>query len=271
MKKVRAVLSTMLLLGACDAAEDVDVLPLPPLERPSREARLGLPELTGTWHFAGWEIVQGDSTALERTFPSFGALNVTTQRLDSVAGSFALAGGVTPVVGEVRRDGWVALVTMMDGTPGAYLAGIIARDTLWLELTSIMAANEWPRDARAAFVREGVARPLTWFRGYRPGQIPGAPDTLGIGASLADTTGAEGPGRDPDPGASSGSPGVSGDGAAPAPPPPPAPRPPPPPPPPPPPLAPPPVVTPGPEAVPEEEPPPRMPRLLGEPIPPRQE
>ncbi len=155
-------------LAACDGPGEVDVLPLPPLERPSAEARLGLPEVAGSWRFAGWEVIRGDSTALERTFPSFGELVLETQRLDSIAGRFALAGGLVGVVGEVRRDGTVALVTHQNGQPGAFITGQHDRDTLWLELTSILPADEWPRDARAAFVQEPVQSSIAWLRGDHP-------------------------------------------------------------------------------------------------------
>lgn len=146
-------------------------MPLPSLDRPTPEARLGLPELAGMWRFAGWEVIRGDSAALERTFPSFGELALSTQRLDSIAGTFVLGGSRVPVVGEVRRDGEVAIVTYVEGTPGSFIAGRVQRDTLWLELTSVLAADEWPRDARAAFVRSPVLEPIAWLRGARPGDL----------------------------------------------------------------------------------------------------
>lgn len=169
MRAILATLATAWLAAGCDAAADVEVLPLPELDRPSAEARLGLPEIAGSWRFAGWEIIEGDSTSLERTFPSFGELEIRTQRLDSIAGAFALAGGPTAVVGDVRRDGRVSLVTYTAAGPGQFIAGEIERDTLWLELTSVLAADEWPQDARAAFVREPVTEPIAWLRGARPG------------------------------------------------------------------------------------------------------
>ena len=168
MKRLIAISSVGLLLGSCGPAEDVDVQPLPELERPSREARLGIPEIAGSWSFAGWEMLRGDSVSLERTFPSFGALEIATQRLDSIAGSFLVAGGATPVVGEVRRDGGVALVTLPGGAPLNYLTGKFQSDTLWLELSSILAPGEWPQNSRAAFVRDTVAEPIAWIRGARP-------------------------------------------------------------------------------------------------------
>src|SRR5690606_6144657 len=153
---------------------------LPPLERPSREARLGLPEVAGTWHFAGWEVVEGDSVSLARTFPSFGALMLPVQRLDSIAGTFMIGERPAESVGEVRRDGWVSLVTLTDGVPGAYLAGQYLRDTLWLELASILPPDEWPRDARAAFVRDTPTGPLAWLRGAGPRIEDVAVDTVPV-------------------------------------------------------------------------------------------
>jgi len=62
-RRVKTLLRTPLLAGgcialaavtaACDPGGDVVVEPLPPLERPSPEARLGLPELAGPWRLAG--------------------------------------------------------------------------------------------------------------------------------------------------------------------------------------------------------------------------
>jgi hypothetical protein len=264
------------LMGGCDAAQDVRVLPLPPLERPSPEARLGLPEVAGSWRFAGWEIVRGDTSALERTFPSFGELRLEVQRLDSLAGSFVLAGGVTPVIGEVRRDGRVALVTHPGGVPGNFLAGQFYRDTLWLELTSILASDEWPRDARAAFVREPVAEPIAWLRGARPGDLPPEiePDTItelppaeapAVVTPAPSPAPAQAPAGTPAPAPQPGTPAPApaaprpepqpvapAEPAAPAPPPP----------------APPPPPPPDPEPDPEPEPEPerRPPPLLGEPV-----
>ncbi|MEX2583962.1 MAG: hypothetical protein WD766_11840 [Gemmatimonadota bacterium] len=196
---MRRFLATLLCLAsvtACDAEEDVRVLPLPPVERPTPEARLGLPEVSGTWRFAGWEIVRGDTTALERTFPSFGDIDLT-QRLDSIGGSFLLAGGRSPVVGEVRRSGDLSFVTFGGGVPQRYVAGEFSQDTLWLELTSVLAPDEWPTDARAAFVREPIAEPIAWLRGARPGDEVAAPvDSLPVT-----------PGQDaPEPGEDAGAP-----------------------------------------------------------------
>lgn len=183
MRRCWYLVAAGVLLTACDAAEDVDVLPLPALERPSPEARLGLPELGGEWGFAGWEIESGDSTILERTFPSFGQLSIQTQRLDSIAGVFQIGGSNVPVIGDVRRDGHLALVTIRGGAPANYLAGIWARDTVWLEVTSILAPDEWPQNARAAFVRQPAEEPYAWLRGQRVDEEP--VDTV---AAMADST-----------------------------------------------------------------------------------
>ncbi len=158
-------------LVGCGPADDVEVLALPPLEYASAEARLGLPELEGTWRFAGWEVTPGDSAALTQTFPSFGELTLDTQRLDSVAGMFSLYGGNAPVVGEVRRDGWVALVTLNGREPTAFVTGRYARDTLWVEMTSVVSIQDWPRGARAAFVRGAAGNPIAWLRGTVPGAV----------------------------------------------------------------------------------------------------
>lgn len=280
-------------LFGCGPEEDVSVLPLPPLDAPSPEARLGLPEVAGVWRFAGWEIVRGDSTSLERTFPSFGELVLETQRLDSIAGTFQLAGGPTPVVGEVRKSGELALVTFVGTAPDRFIAGRLQRDTLWLELTSVLPPDEWPRDARAAFVREPIEAPIAWLRGARPQDLPPPlpADSLAPAAdSLSGTT----------PGGAvitPGAPVTPPAGAAPqpqprpAPPPPPppppaprpavpqpSPRPAPPPPPPPAPAQPDPRPSPQPQAPPPEPQPPepepepeepRLPPLLGDPIDPQ--
>src|SRR5690606_7870150 len=76
-----------------------------------------------------------------------------------------------PVVGEVRRDGWIALVTLNGREPTSFVTGRYVRDTLWMEMTSVMEADEWPRGARAAFVRGDAGEPIAWFRGTVPGAI----------------------------------------------------------------------------------------------------
>jgi hypothetical protein len=258
------------LLG-CEAAEDVRVLPLPPLVLPSPEARLGLPEIAGTWRFAGWEVVRGDTTALERTFPSFGELRIEVQRLDSIAGTFTIVVGTVPVVGEIRRDGGIALVALAEGAPTSFLAGRYERDTLWLEVSSVMPPDEWPRDSRAAFVQDPSREPLAWLRGYRAPEVPPPlpSDTLGVDFdAVPPEPGPDTPPPAPTPlPADPGVPGVTPP-AAPAPALPPAPPPAPPPPAPPPP-APEPAVPPPPPPPPpppEPEPEPDFPPLLGEPV-----
>lgn len=160
-------------LGGCGPDEDVELLALPPLERPSPEARLGLPEVSGVWSFAGWEIVEGDSTSLDRTFPSFGELRFAAQRLDSIAGTFVLGGTPVPLVGDVRRDGRLTFVTLAGGVPQKFVAGTYVQDTLWLELSSVLASDEWPRNARAAFVRGAPSEPaFAWLRGARVVEVP---------------------------------------------------------------------------------------------------
>lgn len=190
MSRRNIVFGLAVLASGCDAAGDVEVLPLPALERPSPEARLGLPEVAGSWRFAGWEVIQGDSASLERTFPSFGELRIETQRLDSIAGVFALGGGPARVVGDIRRNGKLALVTVGAGGPDRFIAGEFERDTLWLELTSVLAPDEWPQNSRAAFVREPVAEPIAWLRGANPQAAAPAPTPAADTVNLAPSTGA---------------------------------------------------------------------------------
>ncbi|HET7274924.1 MAG TPA: hypothetical protein VFI91_07070 [Longimicrobiaceae bacterium] len=143
------------MVGGCEPAEGVDVQQLPSEQRPSPEARAGLPEVSGLWRFAGWELAPEDSASLQAALPSLGQIDIQTQRLDSIAGSYLAGGGRVPVVGEVRRDGIVSVVA-----PGAnaFVAGQVEEDTLWVELTSLIPAEAWPDGARAAFVR-GTAGP----------------------------------------------------------------------------------------------------------------
>lgn len=199
--------------GGCGPDEDVELLALPPLERPSPEARLGIPEVTGVWRFAGWEIIEGDSTSLDRTFPSFGELRFQTQRLDSIAGSFMMGGTAVPVIGDVRRDGRLTFVTLAGDNAQSFVAGTYLQDTLWLELTSVLAADEWPQNARAAFVREAPSEPaFAWLRGARvvepPPPLP--VDSLATGTSAA--TGDIPPGATPPGGPATGGATVPGAG-----------------------------------------------------------
>ncbi|HEU0079814.1 MAG TPA: hypothetical protein VFQ76_19365, partial [Longimicrobiaceae bacterium] len=149
----------LLALAACEEARGVDVQPLPALKRPSPEARAGLPEVAGTWRFAGWELPVRDTiTGGEGMLPP-GALAVRTQRLDSVAGAYVRDGQQFPFVGEVRRDGILSVVAFGPDGAGSFIAGRVKRDTLWIELTSLSAAQTWSGGARAAMVRTPVRQP----------------------------------------------------------------------------------------------------------------
>jgi hypothetical protein len=163
-----------LLAAGCDAAEGVRVQELPSLERSSPEERAGLPLVAGEWRFAGWELQPADSAYLDGTLPSFGSIRLEVQRLDSIAGHYAVAGASFPLVGEVRRDGVVSLVAQA-GEGGRYLAGRIGRDTLWVSTTTLLEPGSWPAGARAAFVREQVTATFARLEG-QPTVLPG--DTL---------------------------------------------------------------------------------------------
>lgn len=178
-------------VAACDAAEAGDVEPLPPLQRPSAESRAGLPEVTGRWRFAGFEIQPGD-TALVRADSTRltppGDLVVQVQRLDSLAGVYARGGGQFPFVGEVRRDGVVAVVVAAPDGTRQFAAGRVVRDTLWLELTSFASAQSWPAGTRAALVRTPVKQPFRRFVGGRAIPLPvdsAALDSMRMADSLA--------------------------------------------------------------------------------------
>lgn len=155
----------VLALAACEEARGVNVQPLPPLERPSAEARAGLPEVAGTWRFAGWELpVRDTATGGEGMVPP-GALGIRTQRLDSIAGVYVRDGQPFPVIGEVRRDGIVSVVAFGPDGSGSFIAGRVRRDTLWIELTSLSAAQTWSTGARAALVRTAVRQPFVRYQG----------------------------------------------------------------------------------------------------------
>lgn len=174
----RALLAAALaLVSACEPADDVKVQPLPSLERASPEARAGLPEVAGAWRFAGWELAEGDSAGLERDLPGFGVLWLRSQQRDSVGGAYVMQGGRVPLFGEVRRDSVVSLVSLMGPGDGRFLAGRVSRDTLWMELTSLLEPGSWPTGARAAFVRTAVSAPFV--------RIHGAPPALAQVDSLA--------------------------------------------------------------------------------------
>jgi hypothetical protein len=161
-------LAALATLAACEPAQDVRVQPLPPLERPSAEARAGLPEVAGVWRFAGWDLAPQDSASLQRDLPGLGELRLQTQRLDSIAGAYVGAGGQLPLVGEVRRDSVISLVASAGGGVGYFLAGEIARDTLWIRLSSLVEPGVWPAEAQAAFVRTQVASPFVRLHGTTP-------------------------------------------------------------------------------------------------------
>ncbi|HEX6068461.1 MAG TPA: hypothetical protein VFZ18_01515 [Longimicrobiaceae bacterium] len=176
-------------LAACDPAEDVRVQELPSLARASVEARLGLPELRGAWRFAGWELPEGDTLGLEAELPAFGIVLLQTQSRDSLAGFYLTQGGRSPLLGEVRRDSVVSLVTFPAPGDGRYLVGEVTGDTMWLEATSLAEPGSWRGDARAAFVRSRT--PVTAFRRVR-GAVPPPPPVDSAARAAADS-GAFGP------------------------------------------------------------------------------
>jgi hypothetical protein len=172
-------------LHACDPAADVRIQELPELERSSVEVRLGLAEIRGPWRFAGWELEERDTLGLEAELPSFGMLWLQTQKRDSVAGFYLTGGGGrAPLMGEVRRDGVVALVAFPQPGVGRYLVGSVAEDTLWLETTTLVEPGSWRGDARAAFVRSQSA--VTPFRRVR-GVFAAAPALDSAALAAADT------------------------------------------------------------------------------------
>ena len=144
-------LGTLGVLGACEPTGEVRVQDLPPLSLPSPEQRAGLPEVAGTWRFVGFALPGVQDTLRPEPVPP-GALAITTQRMDSLAGFYDAGGGRVPLVGEVRRDGVVSLVAFAS-EGGRFAAGRVVRDTLWIEATSFGVAESWPTGTRAAFSR----------------------------------------------------------------------------------------------------------------------
>ena len=173
--RVLACAVVTVLAAACDAAQAGDVQPLPPLERPSAETRAGLPEVAGTWRFAGWEINPGDTARINADSSILvrpGDLVVRVQRLDSLSGAYVRDSVPFPFTGEVRRDGVVSVVVSGADGLGIFLAGRMVRDTFWLELTSLPSAAAWPRGTRAALVRTPVRQTFRRFVGGRAIPIP---------------------------------------------------------------------------------------------------
>lgn len=176
-----AIIAALLLASGCDSAAEVEVQPLPSLERSTPEARAGLPQIAGLWRFAGWELAEGDSASLQGELPGFGAVWLQVQKRDSLAGQYVLSGGGrAPLAGEVRRDSVVALVAALAPADLRFLTGRVRRDTLWMEVTSLTEPGTWPGGARAAFVRSNVGDRFARLRGAPP---PRAPlDSAAIGA-----------------------------------------------------------------------------------------
>lgn len=190
-KRVVAGLLWGLALVACDAADDVEVLPLPSLEAASPEARAGLPVISGVWRFAGWELAPGDTGRVEGDLPGFGELRLETQRLDSIAGFYISGDARVPVIGEIRRD---SVMTLAGG--GRFLAGRVATDTFWLSMTSLVESGGWPDEARAAFVRSAVDRRFVRVKGQRPALAMAdtvGSDSMRLAAAEADTASGPGP------------------------------------------------------------------------------
>jgi hypothetical protein len=163
-----------LAAGACGEAEGVEVQELPPLRRPSPEARAGLPEVRGAWRFAGFEIPPGDTTAVREqvyTMTPLGEIRIAAQRLDSIAGQYVRDGAAFPFVGEVRRDSALSIVAFSGGV-GQFAAGRVVRDTLWIELTTFTSAQGWPRGTRAALARQVSGPPFRRLLGGAPITVP---------------------------------------------------------------------------------------------------
>ncbi|HEX2209260.1 MAG TPA: hypothetical protein VHG93_16405 [Longimicrobium sp.] len=173
-RQVRARLTAVLACaalaaGACDEAEG-RVQPLPPLQRPTPEARAGLPEVRGIWRFAGFEIRPQDTLlvreqAYQLTAPD--EIRIITQRLDSIAGQIVRGGVGFPLSGEVRRDSTITFVTFGEGA-GQFVAGHVRRDTFWIELTTLPIAAGWSPQARAAMVRRVGGPPFRRLLGGAP-------------------------------------------------------------------------------------------------------
>ncbi|HEU0301374.1 MAG TPA: hypothetical protein VFR37_18090 [Longimicrobium sp.] len=168
--RLRAVLAcAALAAGGCSDASG-KVQELPPLQRPTPEARAGLPEVRGIWRFAGFEIRPQDTLLVrEQAYQMvpLAELRIITQRLDSVAGQIVRAGVGFPFTGEVRRDGTLALVTFSEGQ-GQFVSGRMLRDTFWIELTTVTESQGWSPGARAAMVRRVGGPPFRRLLGGAP-------------------------------------------------------------------------------------------------------
>jgi len=181
VRRIHAVLAVLALLGAaaCNEAK-ADVEPLPPLHRPTPEERAGLPVLSGRWLFTGFEYPVRDTLRVReqvyRLVPP-GEFRIATQRLDSVAGQYVRDSVPFNLTGEVRRDGIFSFVAFESGGVGQYVAGRVARDTMWVELTGFPSAASWPPGTRAAFVRRPRGAPFVRLRGYVPPPPPPADST----------------------------------------------------------------------------------------------
>jgi hypothetical protein len=175
------VLAALALLGAaaCNEAK-ADVEPLPPLHRPTPEERAGLPVLAGRWLFTGFEYPVGDTLRVReqvyRLVPP-GEFRIVTQRLDSIAGQYVRDSVPFPLTGEVRRDGIFSFVAFEPTGGGQFVAGHVARDTMWVELTGFPSAASWPPGTRAALVRNPRGAPFVRLRGYVPPPPPPADTT----------------------------------------------------------------------------------------------
>lgn len=203
-----AGLKNSLLVGAllcsvqaCDLANDARVQPLPPLSRPSPAARAGLPEISGEWRFAGWDLPTADTATALSGLPAPGALLIETQRADSLAGFYVMGPERHRLVGEVRRDSIVALVAYTPAGEGRFLAGRVRGDTLWMELTSLAIADPWPPGTRAAFMRGGTGSPFARLPGgivLRTEPEPAvAPDTAAASPPTAPGAAVPAPARTP--------------------------------------------------------------------------
>ena len=175
-------MSSLLVLSACDLLQDEPVGELPPLERASAAERLGLPSVEGEWRLVGYSLPTVDTIGAIPQLAEPGLLRITTQRLDSIAGSYGADSAAYPLWGEVRRDGVVALASSQPAGGGTFIAGRMRHDTLWIELTNLPVAQLWPPNTRVALMRTAEARPF--FR-FADGNVLRAPPPVDSAALLA--------------------------------------------------------------------------------------